>query len=78
MSKTVIALFTVLIIPLSASACTYDHIRLKNGEVQARWIPCDNDKCSVYLRQKKMIENQNVHIHDAAPQKKIDRFETAK
>ena len=30
------------------------------------------------MRHKKMIENQNVHIHDAAPQKKIDRFETAK
>ena len=78
MTKTVIALFTVLIIPLSASACTYDHIRLKNGEVQARWIPCNDEKCPDYMRHKKMIENHNVHIHDAAQQKKIDRFETAK
>ena len=67
MKKIVVALSFAMILPTMANACTYDHIQLRNGEVQARWIPCNDESCSDYQRHKKMIQNQKVHIHDISP-----------
>ena len=68
---------TIVDIPASVSACTYENIKLENGTVKARWIPCNDESCADYQRHKKMIENQNVHVNDVAPAKPVNRFETA-
>lgn len=67
MKKVALVLVSLMVIPLSAHACTYDHIKVKNGEVVARWIPCNDESCPDYQRHKRMIENQNVvYVHDAS------------
>lgn len=70
-------IFTIVDIPASVSACTYENIKLENGTVKARWIPCNDENCADYQRHKKMIENQNIHVNDVAPVKPVNRFRTA-
>lgn len=77
MKKFLIAFAAAAIIPMTAAACTYENIKLENGTVKARWIPCNDESCADYQRHKKMIENQNVHVNDVAPAKPVNRFETA-
>lgn len=77
MKKFLIAFAAAAIIPMTAAACTYENIKLEDGTVKARWIPCNDESCADYQRHKKMIENQNVHVNDVAPAKPINRFETA-
>lgn len=58
---------TIVDIPASVSACTYENIKLENGTVKARWIPCNDESCADYQRHKKMIENQQVvYEHDVS------------
>ncbi len=77
MKKFLIAFAAAAIIPMTAAACTYENIKLEDGTVKARWIPCNDESCADYQRHKKMIENQNVHVNDVAPAKPVNRFETA-
>ena len=77
MKKFLIAFAAAAIIPMTAAACTYENIKLEDGTVKARWIPCNDKSCADYQRHKKMIENQNVHVNDVAPAKPVNRFETA-
>lgn len=77
MKKFLIAFAAAAIIPMTAVACTYENIKLEDGTVKARWIPCNDESCADYQRHKKMIENQNVHVNDVAPAKPVNRFETA-
>ena len=44
---------TIVDIPASVSACTYENIKLENGTVKARWIPCNDENCADYQRHKK-------------------------
>lgn len=77
MKKLLVILAAITLIPISASACTYENITVENGVVKGRWIPCNDESCADYQRHKKMIENQNVHTNDIAPAKPVDRFATA-
>lgn len=77
MKKFLIAFAAAAIIPMTAAACTYENIKLEDGTVKARWIPCNDESCADYQRHKKMVENQNVHVNDVAPAKPVNRFETA-
>lgn len=71
MNKSLAILSILIIFPTTiASACTYKNIELKDGRVEARWIPCNNEKCEDYKRHKKMIENQEVvYFHDVSEDK---------
>lgn len=69
MKKMLIVLSMLLLIPMTSTACTYDHIQIKNGKTYGRWIPCNDEKCADYQRHKKMIENKNVHVHDVSKDK---------
>lgn len=73
MKKTLAVLCVLLAIPVLASACTYKNIQVKNGEVVAKWIPCNDEKCADYQRHKRMIKNQNVQVHDISPSKGYNR-----
>ena len=77
MKKILLILAVAALIPASVSACTYENIKLENGTVKARWIPCNDENCADYQRHKKMIENQNIHVNDVAPVKPVNRFRTA-
>lgn len=77
MKKFLIAFVAAAIIPMTAAACTYENIKLEDGTVKAKWMPCNDESCADYQRHKKMIENQNVHVNDVAPAKPVNRFETA-
>lgn len=77
MKKFLIAFAAAAIIPMTAAACTYENIKLEDGTVKAKWMPCNDESCADYQRHKKMIENQNVHVNDVAPAKPVNRFETA-
>ena len=79
MKKTLLALTlsTIVLNPVNALACTYENIKLEDGAVTARWIPCQDENCPDYQKHKRMIENQEVHVVDVAPTKPVDRFATA-
>lgn len=79
MKKTLLALTLSAIVlnPVNALACTYENIKLEDGTVTARWIPCQDENCPDYQKHKRMIENQEVHVVDVAPTKPVDRFATA-
>lgn len=79
MKKTLLALTLSAIVlnPVNALACTYENIKLEDGAVTARWIPCQDENCPDYQKHKRMIENQEVHVVDVAPTKPVDRFATA-
>lgn len=79
MKKTLLALTLSAIVlnPVNALACTYENIKLEDGAVTARWIPCQDENCPDYQKHKRMIENQEVHLVDVAPTKPVDRFATA-
>lgn len=79
MKKTLLALTLSAIVlnPVNALACTYENIKLEDGAVTARWIPCQDENCPDYQKHKRMIENQEVHVVDVAPAKPVDRFATA-
>lgn len=67
MKKFLLILAVAALIPASVSACTYENIKLENGTVKARWIPCNDENCADYQRHKKMIENQQVvYEHDVS------------
>ena len=69
MKKMFIVLSVILLVPLAASACTYDYIQIKDGKTYGRWIPYNSENCPDYQRHKKMIENQEVHVHDVSKEK---------
>lgn len=54
---------------MTVDACTYENIKIKNGEMVGKWIPCNDEKCPDFRRRRRMIENQEVHIYDVAPAK---------
>lgn len=53
MKKILLILAVAALIPASVSACTYENIKLENGTVKARWIPCNDENCADYQRHKK-------------------------
>lgn len=67
-----------MLLPTMANACNYDHIQLRNGEVQARWVSCNDESCPDYQRHKKMIQNQEVHVHDISSEAPKSDSETKK
>lgn len=69
MKKMLIVLSVLLLIPTASNACTYDNIQIKDGKTYGRWIPCNDERCADYQRHKKMIENQEVHVHDVSKDK---------
>lgn len=77
MKKILIAFAAATLIPMTAAACTYENIKLENGTVKGRYVPCQNESCEDYQRHMDMIENQNVHVNDAAPAKPVDRTSSA-
>ena len=77
MKKLICVLSLLLLLPVTASACTYENIKLEDGTVTARWIPCNDPDCKDYQRHKQMIENQKIESHDVAPAKPVNRYRLA-
>ena len=75
MRKILLALAAAILIPASVSACTYENIKLENGTVKARWIPCNNESCADYREHFQRLKNENVvYEHDVSkdePQKEV-------
>lgn len=70
LKKSLIISLALLAIPFAANACTYDNVKVVNGEMVGRWIPCNDENCPDYQRHKRMIENQEVvHVHDVSEDK---------
>lgn len=74
MKKLLLALTIATLIPMTATACTYENIKIENGVVKGRWIPCQDDNCPDAGRIKKEVV---VHKNDVAPAKPVNRFELA-
>lgn len=74
MKKLLLALAVTTLIPITASACTYENIKIENGVVKGHWIPCHDDNCPDAGRFKK---EEVVHKRDAAPAKPVDRYKLA-
>ena len=71
MKKLICILSLLLLLPVTASACTYENIKLENGKVTARWIPCNDPDCKDYQRHFEAIKNSHVvSEHNVAKDKK--------
>ncbi len=71
MKKFLLVLAAAALIPASVSACTYENIKLENGTVKARWIPCNDESCPNYREHFQRLKNKNVvYEHDVSKDEK--------
>ena len=79
MKKLICVLSLLLLLPVTASACTYENIKLEDGKVTARWIPCNDPDCKDYQRHFEAIKNSNVVYENdvSKTEKPVNRYELA-